>query len=372
MCLGILSLDRNYSDILPRRPEGGPDGGRDIQCRRLGEKCFGAVGFVNHANDSPTQKRTAKEKFKQDAISAKKADSDVKAFVFFSNVDFTLRELDQLKGYASKHGFSHVDVYYRERMRIALDSTEGLALRFQYLDIHLSDAEQASFFARYGKELEDIIRGRFDHIERKLDENDFARWRIGPIRTLELKLILKNALDTRRNAPEHFRFAMDFQGVSGDKRGIILGGRDEYLKKEGDKPYWLMTKEFFWQESTGRIEDSWLKARSRTSGGYLTEIAASVLWAPYAPLIATQFDGLVGRLHVTENLVNRIERVQFIIDEYVFYDDVFSCDDLNHYSPHLGWPELLTDIESSVRWRGCNLMHIFFEHGARRLARGSR
>jgi hypothetical protein len=39
----------------------------------------------------------------------------------------------------------HCEVVDRERMRIALDSPDGFSIRFQYLDIPLSEAEQASF-----------------------------------------------------------------------------------------------------------------------------------------------------------------------------------------------------------------------------------
>ena len=31
MCLQILSLNHNYSEIKPRHPNGGPDQGRDIE-----------------------------------------------------------------------------------------------------------------------------------------------------------------------------------------------------------------------------------------------------------------------------------------------------------------------------------------------------
>lgn len=31
MCLGILALDSRFSNVKPRRPKGGPDGGRDIE-----------------------------------------------------------------------------------------------------------------------------------------------------------------------------------------------------------------------------------------------------------------------------------------------------------------------------------------------------
>lgn len=127
MCLAVLALDRTYSDIRPRRPEGGPDGSRDIECMRLGERCFGAVGFKNNVSDSARDKRDIQQKFKDDVLAARKADEDVKAFVFFCNVDLTPSEISRLDGFAQQHGFSHVDIYWRERLRHALDSVDGLA-----------------------------------------------------------------------------------------------------------------------------------------------------------------------------------------------------------------------------------------------------
>src|ERR1700689_38933 len=88
MCAGILALDRSYTDIVPRRPEGGPDGGRDIECRRLGQKCFGAVGFLNHACDSKEQKKKLLRKFRDDIQSARDGEPTLKAFVFMCNIDF--------------------------------------------------------------------------------------------------------------------------------------------------------------------------------------------------------------------------------------------------------------------------------------------
>src|SRR5271156_4939384 len=67
MCAAILPLDRSYSQVQPRRPEGGPDGGRDIQAIRNGRtEVWGAVGFQNSVTDSADDKRQAKKKFKDD------------------------------------------------------------------------------------------------------------------------------------------------------------------------------------------------------------------------------------------------------------------------------------------------------------------
>lgn len=58
MCRALLALDPHYTDVRPRHPSGGPDGGRDMKAIYDGDRqVFGAVGFVNGANDSDEQKR---------------------------------------------------------------------------------------------------------------------------------------------------------------------------------------------------------------------------------------------------------------------------------------------------------------------------
>lgn len=52
MCRSVLALDPRYSDVRPRQPAGGPDGGRDIEAIFDSDRvAYGAVGFHNGAND---------------------------------------------------------------------------------------------------------------------------------------------------------------------------------------------------------------------------------------------------------------------------------------------------------------------------------
>lgn len=71
MCLDILKIDKNYSDVKPRHPEGGPDGARDIEALYKGELLtWGAVGFQNNVSDSPVEIKSTKKKFRDDLKSA--------------------------------------------------------------------------------------------------------------------------------------------------------------------------------------------------------------------------------------------------------------------------------------------------------------
>ena len=50
MCLAVLAIDKRFSDVRPRNPRGGPDGGRDIEAVfRQAQLAYAAVGFVNQA-----------------------------------------------------------------------------------------------------------------------------------------------------------------------------------------------------------------------------------------------------------------------------------------------------------------------------------
>lgn len=188
MCLSVLRLDRRYSDVQPRRPKGGPDGGRDIQATFKDELVWGAVGFRNQVSDSPEDKREAEKKFISDLEAALKERPDLRGFVFFTNVDLTPAQTQVLEAHARKHGITQVDIYYRERIRIALDSPEGLATRFQYLGISMSDAEQAAFFARFGSGIEELIIGGFGQVDSKLSRLEFLQECQKPLRRLAIAL----------------------------------------------------------------------------------------------------------------------------------------------------------------------------------------
>jgi hypothetical protein len=43
MCCAILACDRKYRDVAPQRPEGGPDGGSDLQASQDEQLCTRSV-----------------------------------------------------------------------------------------------------------------------------------------------------------------------------------------------------------------------------------------------------------------------------------------------------------------------------------------
>src|ERR1700730_5951041 len=131
MCRSVLPLDPHYSDVRPRHPAGGPDGGRDIEAVFNGDRtAYGAVGFHNSANDSDEQKKRMRTKFSNDLASALAAKSDLKVFAFFTNLHFTMGEQSEMKDEARQGGIEHCDILDRERLRIELDSPGGFFIRF--------------------------------------------------------------------------------------------------------------------------------------------------------------------------------------------------------------------------------------------------
>lgn len=176
MCLAVLAIDKRFTNVQPRHPRGGPDGGRDIEATyRREQKAFGAVGFVNQANDSNEHKTRVTSKFKEDLKNALAANEKPTVFIFFTNVNLTIGEKDDLIKIARSAGVIFCEIFDRERIRIQLDSPDGFSIRFQYLQIILSEEEQASFFARWGDDIQSVISTGFRRIERSLIAYCFCR-----------------------------------------------------------------------------------------------------------------------------------------------------------------------------------------------------
>jgi hypothetical protein len=174
MCLAVLAIDKRFTNVKPRHPRGGRDGGRDIEATLQGsQKVFGAVGFVNQADDSDRNKSASKKKFESDLGSALEANPQLAGFVFFTNVNLTVGEEDELISAAKNKNVGYCEIFDRERLRISLDSPDGLSIRFQFLDLELSRAEQAAFFARWGDDIQSVIAHGFGEMKTVLNRMQF-------------------------------------------------------------------------------------------------------------------------------------------------------------------------------------------------------
>jgi hypothetical protein len=235
MCRAILAIDRRFSDVRPRHPRGGPDGGRDIEATYKQErKAFGAVGFVNQANDSDEQKRQIKKKFKDDFRSALESGEDPEVFVFLTNINFTSGEKDELIAHAKKEGFKFCDLMDRERLRIALDSPDGFSIRFQFLDLPLSEAEQASFFAKWGDDINSVISTGFQKVEKKLDRILFLQEASEVLSSLTFAFQLDRVYDADEIG--HFRafISMFLKEPKHNIYGILFGSSDRSNRMRTD------------------------------------------------------------------------------------------------------------------------------------------
>ncbi len=174
LCLAVLAIDKRFSNVKPRHPRGGPDGKRDIDATfQHSHKAFGAVGFLNQANDSDEHRKRAIDKFQDDLDAALAAEPDLKVFVFLTNVNLTISEKDGMVSLAHEKGISECEILDRERIRIVLDSPDGFSIRFQYLNIPLSEAEQASFFAKWGDDIQGVISDGLGKLEKTLNRLQF-------------------------------------------------------------------------------------------------------------------------------------------------------------------------------------------------------
>lgn len=235
MCSAILAIDKRYTDVLPRHPRGGPDGGRDIESLFRGDLlAFGAVGFVNQANDSNEQKTKIQEKFVSDLESALGVDNKPKAFVFFTNVNLTIGEKEKLIGKAKSCHLVHCEIVDRERMRIALDSPDGFYIRFHYLNITLSEEEQASFFARWGDDIQSVISTGFQRIESTLNRVLFLQEATDPLVHLTLSFELKEKYSAETIG--HFRLfcSMYLKEPKQKILGILFGSSDKSNRMRND------------------------------------------------------------------------------------------------------------------------------------------
>lgn len=228
LCISVLSLDPRFRDVRPRHPRGGPDGGRDIEARLTdGRLVWAAVGFRNSVSDSPSDRAWVKRKFAEDLSRALAEPSDLKGFVFFTNVEFPAADRESLIMRAKQAGMEFCDVFHRERMRLVLDSPDGLAARYQYLDLSLSDAEQATFFARWGGQLEALVTRQFAVLDRQLARLEFLHACTRPLRTLGFDVELREPVSPATLG--HFRVLLLLADIDGRAPHVqlALGLRDE-------------------------------------------------------------------------------------------------------------------------------------------------
>jgi hypothetical protein len=228
LCADLLSLDKRFSQVRSRNPKGGPDQGRDMEALFEGRAlAFGAVGFIDGANDSASHRRQIKKKFRDDLESALRHQADLEVFIFFTNVALTPADQDEVRNFAI--GLKRrlvVELFTREQIRATLDTPMGFGLRLGYLDIEMSKSEQASFFAAFGKEIQATIARKFTDLDRSMARLEFLADKPSPLTWLQATFRLKRPCTPSDLGA--FRILMEFRrrGSRGDEPQFSMATED--------------------------------------------------------------------------------------------------------------------------------------------------
>jgi fido (protein-threonine AMPylation protein) len=185
----LLHLE-GFEAVDPQHPLGGPDGLKDVLCRKDGLSWVAAAYFPTTASTV----RAIKSKFTDDFVGV--ASNHAQAFAFFVNQPLTVGEREQLRSLA---GQTRTEVYHLERIRSLLDAPKGCGIRLEYLRIPMTEAEQWAFWSSMNQ---DVVRKLVDQEAR----------REAQMRSLDEKL---NLIMERTNAigfalteqPSHLRIA---------------------------------------------------------------------------------------------------------------------------------------------------------------------
>jgi fido (protein-threonine AMPylation protein) len=139
LCAGLLHIE-GFESVDPQAPLGGPDGTKDLLCRKDGKKWTGAAYFPP---TSPSE-AAIKKKFKGDLKGVAKNKADGLVFLVneplsISQRSFRIKSAEPIP----------VVIYHLERIRALLDSPKGYGLRLEYLRIAMTMEEQLAFWSAH-------------------------------------------------------------------------------------------------------------------------------------------------------------------------------------------------------------------------------
>ena len=377
MCLQILSLDSNYTEIKPRHPNGGKDHGRDIEALYKNEIiCFCGVGFVNNACDSTEQKTEIINKFSSDLQSAIKNAAtekiNLKGFIFFTNIELTISERDSLIDKAHDNGITHCEIYHRERMLIALNTPDGFAIRFNFLNIPLTPEEQSSFFSKWGSDIQSVITNGFQEQKKAIDRMIFLQESQLPINYLHVGY--KFNKEYHSDEIGHFRIISEFLFVDphefeDDKyaMGLTLYRTDnpnrfrdeKTIFKSGFKYGLSGCTTFRFVSDLQNNDEKEFMVNSFSSIGYekLNFIGMDYSNGDlirFPPILKIQnFDKAHFIPIISENLCDKIDSIEVYINGYTIlkiYADNLKFRDINENTLK-DYPMKLTDDEQKIKWK---------------------
>ena len=126
-----------FEEIDPQSPLGGPDGKKDIVCKKGGVSWVGAVYFPT----APRSFKTIKGKFLSDLQGMPAVH---KGFAFVTNQNLTPKQRESLEKEATTLR-KEVVILHLQRLQNLLDSPLGYGTRIQYLKIPMTIEEQLSW-----------------------------------------------------------------------------------------------------------------------------------------------------------------------------------------------------------------------------------
>lgn len=154
----LLHLE-GFEAVDPQHPLGGPDGLKDVLCRKDGLAWVAAAYFPTTTTTTTPKPSAIKSKFFDDFVGV--ARNQAQVFAFFVNQSLTVGEREQLRSVA---GQIRIDIYHLERIRGLLDAPKGCGIRLEYLRIPMTEAEQWSFWSSMNQ---DVVRKLVDHEARR-------------------------------------------------------------------------------------------------------------------------------------------------------------------------------------------------------------
>ena len=145
LCASILHVE-GFTSVDPQCPLGGPDGRKDIICKK------GEIKVVAASYFPPTNQdfRSVKEKFLHDYEGVGR--NGANGFAFFVNQPITPTERSDLAQLAD---LDLLEIFHLERITSLLDSPRGYGPRLEYLRIPMNEEEQLAFWSAFNSSMND-------------------------------------------------------------------------------------------------------------------------------------------------------------------------------------------------------------------------
>lgn len=154
-------LAEGFKSVDPSHPLGGPDGLKDILCRRK-DIIYVVAAYFPRGQKTPTEIKT---KFQADYAGVLK--NGATGFVFVTNQELTLSMREVLASLCKNTDY--IEIYHLERIAAILNSPPCYGLRLEFLEIEMTKEEQLSFIALRDKQLKDLVNEQ-KLLVRKVDE----------------------------------------------------------------------------------------------------------------------------------------------------------------------------------------------------------